>query len=707
MKKNKPKSASAEPGGPETGAADGAPAGQVQGDGSDGARVSGDGADCDGADGDGAKGDGAQGDGAGAAARAKLPLTEAGAGITQDSKGAAEEPKDKAGGQGEGEPAAGTESASPALILKGTPAVPGLAVGLCHCKAYDLDRAQVGRVPRDEVENELNRFHRALADSNEELLALKERLHGRVPADHVRILDTHCAYLRDSVFLSDVENLILNEQMSLEGAIAKVIADFDRIFRLVQSEVLRERAVDLRDVGIRVLRNLRETEVLEDEEPEGDYILVARELSIVDLFSAAGSNVLGIVTEEGSMTSHAAILARSLRVPTLTSVPDLLQSVQEGDFLVVDASEGALRVNPEERVRAQYLAAREEAETEVDSEIPEWATGPHLTRDGKTIEVRASCASLPEVERAAELGMDGLGLYRTELAFLVEKELPSVESLTAHYAAVCEQSRGETLTFRLLDVDSSLGLDYLHRTREANPALGQAGIRVLLEKEPILRRQLQALLRANMESSQLRPLRLALPLVTDPGDLRRVKEILFEERLALRKVGLGPKGDGDKAQPVELGVVIETPVAALGVEALALESDFLLLGLDALQQYLLAADRENVALKTAFECLHPVVLRVARDVCAACEAASKPLAVFGVTSIYARNIPLLLGIGMQSFCVPPAGLHDFLLATASISVRREEQEARSRMEAGSGQEARAQREPSRRVQGFRHGYGGN
>ena len=164
-----------------------------------------------------------------------------------------------AGGEGAlpSEPQA-TRTAPVPLLLKGTPAVPGLAVGLCHCKAYDLDRAKIGRVARDEVEHELNRFHQALADSNSELEALKESLRGRVPADHVRILDTHCAYLRDSVFLSDVENLILNEQMSLEGSIAKVIGDFDRIFRLVQSDVLRERAVDLRDVGIRVLRNLRD-----------------------------------------------------------------------------------------------------------------------------------------------------------------------------------------------------------------------------------------------------------------------------------------------------------------------------------------------------------------------------------------------------------------------------------------------------------------
>src|SRR5262249_37158842 len=164
-------------------------------------------------------------------------------------------------------------------------------------------------------ERELKRFHKSLFESRRQLEDLKTRLQGKVPADHVRILDTHVAYLRDSVFLSDVENLIINEQMGLEAAIGKVIADFDRIFRLVQNETLRERAIDLRDVGIRVLRNLEKGAGSEQAQPATptDYILVARELSIVDMFNLRNEHVLGILTEAGGLTSHAAILARSMR----------------------------------------------------------------------------------------------------------------------------------------------------------------------------------------------------------------------------------------------------------------------------------------------------------------------------------------------------------------------------------------------------------
>jgi phosphotransferase system enzyme I (PtsI) len=240
------------------------------------------------------------------------------------------------------------------VILRGTPVSPGLAVGPIHRKDYELDNASLDRIPREAVEGELNRFHTALVDARAQLADLKEKLAGKVPVDDARILDVHVAYLKDSVFHSDVENLILNERLCLEAAIAKVIGDFDRIFKLVQNETLRERAVDLRDVGIRVLRHLEKNRSTSPERPERpkDYILAAKELSIVDMFNLAGEHVLGILTEAGSLTSHAAILARSMRIPTLTAVPGLLGAVHEGDFVILDASEGLARINPDEVVRA-------------------------------------------------------------------------------------------------------------------------------------------------------------------------------------------------------------------------------------------------------------------------------------------------------------------------------------------------------------------
>lgn len=585
--------------------------------------------------------------------------------------------------------------ARPAIVLNGTPVAPGLVLGPVHRKDYELSRATVERVPLDQVERELNRFHQALSHARAQLGRLKTSLAGRVAKDDARILDVHVAYLKDSVFISDVENLILEEQMSLEAAIGKVISDFDRIFRLVQNETLRERAVDLRDVGIRVLRHLEkdvDAPVPGKVVPQ-NYVLVARELSIVDMFNLSGNQVLGILTESGGLTSHAAILARSMRVPTVTGIERLLEQVREGDFVIVDASEGIVRVNPEEVLVAQFRQAADDlARAAAEGPKQREELRPR-TQDGEAIHLTASCGNLPEVDQALGGGVAEIGLYRTELMYLVDKAEPTRDALARHYASVLEAARGGAVTFRLLHADSSLEIGYLHERREQNPALGRAGIRALLSRERVLRRQLQALLVgcAGVPDAEAR-LRIALPFVTDCGELRRVKEILFEERLELRK------GHEPHVERCEVGVVIETAAAALGARDLARESDFLLVGLDSLQQHVLAADRENAELGGLLQTLHPMVLRALREIVRAAHSESKALAVFGVTAGRPENVPFLLGVGVRAFGVAPQFLEEFVKLVAGVSLKQAKRAAEVAAAASSSSET------SSLVDSYRHGY---
>lgn len=573
------------------------------------------------------------------------------------------------------------------LVLRGTPVSPGLALGPIHRKDHDLDNASLERIPREAVERELNRFHKALGDARAQLVDLKEKLAGKVPTEDARILDVHVAYLKDSVFHSDVENLILGEQLCLEAAIAKVIADFDRIFKLVQNETLRERAVDLRDVGIRVLRHL--------ERPAGegasaaprpkDYVLAAKELSIVDMFNAQGEHVLGILTEAGALTSHAAILARSMRIPTITAVAGLLDTVREGDFAIVDASEGLARINPDEMVRAQY------GETHAETPVVEddgWSARDVRTADGTQVRLFASCGNLPEVQAARALGAEAIGVYRTELLFLVDKEAPSDETLAQHYASVVAAAGGAPVTFRLLHADSGMGLPFLHDAREANPALGRVGVRALLSRELVLRRQLAAILRAGAGG----PVRIALPFVTDCGELRRVKEILFEEKLELRKRGT------PFADKLPIGVIIELGAALLGAQDLARESDFVLVNLDALTQHLLGVDRDNSDLRAWFEALHPCVLRGVKSLVDACEELQRPLGVFGVTAVRRHNLPFLVGAGVREWSAEPGELRSVAHEFDRIPLRQAQTAAHALLSSS------CQAETLSLVEGWKHGY---
>jgi phosphotransferase system enzyme I (PtsI) len=376
-------------------------------------------------------------------------------------------------------------------------------------------------------------------------------------------------------------------------------------------------------------------------------------------------------------------------------VAGLLDKVREGDFLILDATEGLVRLNPDEVVRAQYSqAGTERAGAEKRSppaEIAPPAARAAHTRDGQPITISAACGNLPEVDAAAALGFQSVGLYRTELLYLIDRDQPSLESLVSHYAAVSEHARGAPVTFRLLHVDSSLEVGYLHESRELNPGLGRAGVRILLAREQVLRRQLQALLRSSPADSK-HGLRIAVPFVSDCGDLRRIKEILFEERYALRKSGVSFQ------EKVELGAVIETPVAALGARDLAREADFMMVSLDSLQQYVLAADRENHELRHHFESIHPFVLRALLSIAESCEHTARPLSVFGVTAGAPANLAFLLGVGFRHLCVAPVALDEILVQLERIDLRQ------ARRAAGVASRASCAAETQTLVDGYRHGF---
>ena len=575
------------------------------------------------------------------------------------------------------------------VVLHGETVAPGLALGTVRLQDTDLQNRPVDRVPADGVDHELNRFRKALDAARGQLTDLREKLRGRMPEDEARILDTHTTYLKDSVFIADVENLILNEKLRLEAAIGKVIGDFDRIFRLVQNATLRQSAVDLRDVGLRVLRNLAREDASAVDEPAPaveDAVLVSRELSIVDLFTLRNERVQGIVTEEGGLIGHAAIIARSMRIPTLIGVEGLTEKVREGDFVILDATEGILRVNPGMELRRQYVqTARTQSGSPEEARSIDWIRPPARMKDGRDVEVVASCGNLPEAQQAGELGTPGIGLYRNELLYLVDRTQPSRDALVHHYKAVFQAVAGRPVTFRLVNVDSGMGVPYLHPEPEKNPALGRLGVRALLAHEDVLRRQLQALLIAGAEED----LRVAIPFILDVHEFSRVRDVLVDARHELKRVGLPYKDS------IELGCVIETPAALFGIEDLAREADFLTVGLDSLQQHLLCLDREDPELARTFGDLHPFCVRALREIVERAE--STPLSVFGVSSRQGRNAEILIGCGFRTFCVPPAWQESFMAALGSYELEGCVGVAAQRMaESGSSVEER--------FAGYRHGY---
>jgi phosphotransferase system enzyme I (PtsI) len=518
--------------------------------------------------------------------------------------------------------------------LHGFAWAPGRVVGRVLRADFDLAHVAHRRVAEGDEEAELQSFHRALDRAKDELRSLRQDLTGRLSDRDVRVLDTHLLLLEDSVFLSDVEQRIRKERFALEAAVATVVGDLDRIFRLVDSERLRRNAVDLRDVGLRVLRCIdRDPRTADSTAPlpadDEPVVLVAEELSIVDLFLSADRTVAGVVTESSMGESHAAIFARSLGVAAVRAVPGILEHARQGDWIAVDGDEGWVQLQPDAGQRAALSARGAKP-----------GASRALTSLGDALTLGAICGNLPEVQHAAALGLAEVGLYRTELLFLLDRNLPDEETLARHYAQVSEAAPEGGVRFRLLSLDPER--EFVAQSERR--AVGRArGARMLLAREELLRRQLRAL----MQAAGREPLRLAVPGVVDGRELAAVRHVFEQEQR--QRVAEGR----DVPAAVEWFAVLEAPAALEGLADLSAGCDGVLLHLDQLGRSLLCASPEDGALDDLFERPHPFALRALHRALEAAAELSLPAIGFGLSLEREADVAVFARAGLRNLLLSP------------------------------------------------------
>ena len=539
--------------------------------------------------------------------------------------------------------------------VRGESVSPGIATGPVFLRGFD--ELGVGRrLAADEVEAELNRLRTALAKSKGQIEEIKQHQTEGLGEAERRIFDAHLAYLADAMFVTEIESQVIKERLPVRDAVQQVFGKYDRIFQLVESDLLRRRASDLRDVATRLLRNLEVEGQRSATKPIGPYVLVARKLTTADMFDLDNQRVEGIVAEEGGMSSHAAILARGMGIPTVTGIRDLSKLLRNGDPVVLDATAGELVTAPDDRALAEATAAAVRWKQSRNEQAPADAERPQ-TRDGTPIRLLGSCGSAGEAELVRTFGMDGIGVFRTELQFLAEKMHPSEETLVGSYRQAVEAQAGRPIAFRLLDVMASTHGET--RQPERNPTMGRRGVRALLAHYDVLRLQLRAILRAAAGASDVAVL---VPFVTSLSDLQRVKSALIEERLALRKAGQAC------ASELSLAPVIEIPAAAMQLGALLNESDFAVVAVDDLQAHLLAADRDNAAVREYHELVHPAVFELLARMAKDAERREKALVLFGESAADPLRMPFYVGVGFRSFSLAPVRLRAVLKVLSRYSV---------------------------------------
>ena len=545
------------------------------------------------------------------------------------------------------------------MILHGIGASAGIGIGKAVCvREQNLDYSAV-RYGGKDVEK--GRLQEAIGQFTEKTAAMAEHLRAQVGQKESEILTGQIAMLADPFLQSQMGDAI-DGGACAEAAVDQVCTMYAEMFAGVDDELMRQRATDVRDIRARMLSILLGVGAVDVSAlPEGS-VLVAHDLTPSMTVGLKKENVAAILTEVGGRTSHSAILARAMELPAVLGVAKALEQVKDGESVIVDGTEGTVIVAPDQLTRADYLGRQEALRAEKER-LEVYRGKETVDAEGRRFGLYANIGSPAEAAAAAEAGAEGIGLFRTEFLFMDRTSLPSEVEQYEAYLAVSRAMAGKEVIIRTLDVGGDKAIDYLGMEKEENPFLGHRAIRYCLDRPDLYKVQLRALLRAGAEG---RNIKIMLPLVTSLEEVRTARGLLEKCKTELESEGL--PYDKDMA----LGVMVETPAAALIADLLAQECDFFSIGTNDLTQYTMAVDRGNAKVEKLYTTFHPAVLRSIRSVIAAGRAAGIPVGMCGEAAADPRLIPLLLSWGLSEFSVSASAV----LATRAQIHRWRAEEAR-------------------------------
>lgn len=529
--------------------------------------------------------------------------------------------------------------------LAGSPASPGIVVGPVHLLRWEVPEVRHAVVPAAQVPDELARLQAAVATTRERLGVVRARAEAHAGPEEAAIFDMQLAILDDAELFARIEGLI-RQNLVAEKAVDLVLLEWRQSFARHAQPMIRERERDLVDLQIRlltVLLGLPDHDPV-DLAPGAGAILVTHDLTPSLTVQLDRGAIAAIATDEGTRTSHVAILARSLGIPAIVGLRDATSRLRGGERAVLDGTTGLLIVNPTSAEIHQY-EQRAQREQRTAEALAREAGADAVTTDGARVMVRANVDLPEDAEHAARSGAEGVGLFRTEFLVVGRTTMPDEEEQVRAYARVAETFGGRPVTIRTYDIGGDK-LPVGGHPVEANPFLGWRAIRMCLDEPALFKVQLRALLRAGLHGD----VRVMLPLVVSLDEVRRTRELLHEAASELEAAGVPFKRD------LPLGVMIETPAAAVACDTLAGEVAFFSIGTNDLVQYTLAVDRGNANLAARFTPLHPAVLRLIARVAEVGHAHGLEVAVCGEMASEPLMAFALVGLGLRQLSVAPASV---------------------------------------------------
>jgi len=527
-------------------------------------------------------------------------------------------------------------------MKKGVPVSPGVAVA----RAYCIDLMPAGREPLHldtaAVSSEITRFDTATAAAVRELDGIIERIARQIGQDEAAIFRAHRQLLRDPSLINKVKNYINSHQTDAGTALLALLEEHSQLFKQITDPYLQERMADLRDVVGRIQAQLALQDNKQILPPGEPVILVAPEILPSQALTFDRQKIAGILTESGGQTGHAAILARSLGIPAVSGLRGLMREICTGDLVALDGREGHVYLNPGPEVETAYRKLQREY-VDLCGKLVENRDQAPVSADGIALELLANVNSPADAAMAVSVGAAGVGLYRTEYLFLTHPSVPDEEEQLAVYRAVIEAAPNRTVTIRTLDLGGDKQVPYLGQQSEANPFMGFRSIRLSSAYPEFFQTQLRAILRAGTSGQ----VSLLFPMVSTLEEVVRLKRMVQQTLLHLHRAGV------PHCETMPLGIMLEVPAAALCIDELLEEIDFVSIGSNDLIQYLMAADRDNPRVAHLCEPYSPALLRLLNQVIKTCNDHHKPVTLCGEMAGRPRCFLPLFGMGLRRLSMSP------------------------------------------------------
>lgn len=532
------------------------------------------------------------------------------------------------------------------ITVKGIAASPGIAIGPAYILTPDNAVFEKKQIPTTEIKAEVRRYNSAVARTLEDLDKTEVKVRELFGENYAQLLEAHKLILQDPVLTKGVPARIEKEFVNAEYALFTAVQEVTSHFEVLKDEFFRERKFDIADVAKRLFENLTQKNHNKFSAIKEPSVVIAHNMYPSDTINLKGKNVLGFATDVGGKTSHTAILAQSMQMPAVVGLSNAAEQIKPGDTIILDGENGIVIISPTAEVLHQYKKEQGKI-AKADLSLKDISMLPNITKDGHKVSLYVNYDPRRDQKEWDSFRSEGLGLLRTEFLYMERIDPPTEDEQTAIYKKSAQRFDTRAFTVRLADLggDKIAQLGLARHEQEDNPFMGCRGIRLFLKYPSLMRTQMRAVIRASAQVSA--QVKLMIPMVSSVDEVIEVKKLFKEMLSEMASAGVEPKN------PIALGVMIEVPSAALTMDGILPEVDFVSIGTNDLIQYLIAVDRVNQEVAHLYDPYHPAVLRTINFIIQAARKKGKPVSICGEMASDPEMVPFLVGLGVDILSVSP------------------------------------------------------